>query len=285
MREAHLRYLLVAALVVVAGYGLHVALSEQPGESPVDAAATTPTRTPTPTTTESAEELAPGLTDEGVTDASNLSDAHTNRLRNTSYTVVAVQTTWNENRSIYWTVDSHARVSTGGSPVHFVWNTSGVPPDPSTFGSDVAIWHNDTHSFTRYVDRNGTANYSRSAPEQDMLGSTPGRGAFIRSIFGAVNTTVVERIDHDETTLYRVVSTSQPRWELVSDRPRSNYTLSALVDSSGLVHRYQVSYDVHVDDSTHHVSRTWRLSAVGSTTADQPVWIDEAKNATAEREG
>lgn len=280
MREVHLRYLLAVALVVVAGYGLHLAVSEQAGESPADASATTPTRTPVETATESPEQFAPGLTEAGVTDARALAGAHGDRLRNTSYTVVAVRTTWNENRSIHWTADSHARVGAGGSPVQFVWNTSGSPPDSSTLRADVAIWHSDTHSFTRFVDRNGTANYSHSAPQRDMLGSTPGSGTSIHSLLGAVNTTAVERIDAGDGTLYRVVSTSQPHSALF-DRSRSNYSLSALIDSSGLVHRYRVSYDVHEDGRTRHVTRTWRLSDVGSTTVEKPPWLDEARNATA----
>lgn len=283
MREAHLRYLLAAALVAVAGYGVYSAAPQQTGEVPVASAATT-TQTPVPTTTGPPEQLAPGLTRDGVTDASTLAGAHADQVRNDSYTVVVAGTTWNANRSVYWRVDSYARVGAGGSPVLFVWNTSGVPPDVSTLRSDIAIWHNDTQSFARHVDANGTAHYHRSAPERDVLGSTPGRGPAIRSLFGAVNTTVVERIERNDTTLYRVVSTAQPR-SMVSDRPRSNYSLSALVDSSGLVHRYRVSYDVHEDGRTLHRSRTWRLSAIGTTTVGEPAWLDDAVNATANRGG
>ena len=286
MRESSLRYLLAVALVVVAGYGAYVGVSEYAQEPPNAASAATPTETPAVTTTDESpeRELAPGLTWDGVTDPSNLSSAHANQLRNTSYATALVETTWSENRSTHWHVDAHTRVGANGSPVSFAWNTSGVPPGAGPLTVDVALWHNGTHSFTRYVDQNGTADYRRSSPERDLLAGVPGRGSFVRSIFGSVNTTVVERIEDDGTTLYRVVSTSQPRYASVSDRPRSNYSLSALVDSSGLVHRYHVAYDVHDDGQTLHVSRTWRLSAVGTTTVEQPPWVDEAKNATANRD-
>lgn len=283
MREAHLRYLLAAALVVVAGYGVYTA-APQAGESSAPSATTAPTPTAVPTTEEPAEKLAPGLTSEGVTDVWALSSAHANQLRNTSYTAVSVGSTWNDNRSFVWNVYATTQASHANSSVYFTRNVSGTTSPTGGLGRNVVLWHNDTHSFTRYVRQNGTVTYRQTTPTQDLLRGNPATESFVAPLFGSTNTTIVERIERNGTTLYRVISTSQPESETAAGIDRSNHSVSALVDSSGLVHRYQLSYDIHqAADSTLHISRTWRLTGVGSTTVTKPEWVDEARKETTSR--
>lgn len=282
MREEHLRYLLAVALVVVAGYGVYIAISEQASESPAaESAATTPTPTPVPTTEAPPEKLAPGLTDEGVVDPWNLSHAHANALLNTSFSRYTATVRWSSDGRYATQVTSHVRVASGGYPMHFARNVTGDDPGVNLVSADVEVWREGNVSYVR-TTANGTTNYQRTTPSRDLYSGPVTGWDDIYSLFSAVNTTTVERIERDGTTLYRVVSTSQPESDQFRGS-RSNYSLSALVDSSGLVHRYRVSYDLHEDDRTLHLSRTGRLSAVGSTTVERPAWVEEAENATAGR--
>lgn len=283
MREAHLRYLLAAALVVVAGYGVYSAAPQQAGESPAESAAT-PTATPPGTaTTAPPEQLAPGLTDEGVVDSWALSHAHANVLLNASFSVSSVETRWASDGSHRSRSAGYVQVTEGGTPLYFARDISGDDRGPSELDADVELWREENVSYARFVSENGTS-YRESTPTQDILSGPITGWDAIYTLFTGTNTTTVERVERNATTLYRVVSTSQPRPGL-STRERSNYSLSALIDPSGLVHRYRVTYDAHEDGRTLHVARTWRLSSVGSTTVEQPGWLDEARNATAEREG
>lgn len=280
MREAHLRYFLAAALVVVAGYGVYSAAPQQAGESPAESAATTPTATPPGTaTTAPPEQLAPGLTDEGVVDSWALSHAHANVLLNASFSVSSVETRWTSDGSRRVVATGTTRVAEGGTPLYFAREVAGDDPGPTVIDADIELWRTENVSYTRFVSENGTS-YRESTSTQDILSEPATAWDGIYTLFVGVNTTTVERVERNATTLYRVVSTSQPRPGL-STRERSNYSLSALIDPSGLVHRYRVTYDAHEDGRTLHVTRTWRLSGVGSTTVEQPGWLDEARNATA----
>lgn len=282
MREEHLRYILAAALVVVAGYGVHLAVTEQAGGPPAgQSPATTPTPTPVPTTETPPEQLAPGLTWDGVVDPWNLSHAHANALLDTSFSTSAVIVRWSSDDRYATQATSHVRVAAGGSPMHFARNVTGDDPGPNQVAADVEVWREGDVSYVKTTSNDAT-NYHRTTPSRDLYSGPVTAWDAIYSLFAGVNTTTVERVERDGTTLYRVVSTSQPESDRFG-RSRSNYSLSALVDSSGLVHRYRVSSDVHEDDRTLHLSWTWRLSAVGSTTVEQPPWVEEAKNATADR--
>lgn len=280
MREAHLRYLLAAALVVVAGYGVYTA-APQGGESP--AVSTPPTGTPTPvlTTEGPSDVLAPGLTWEGVVDPWNLSHAHANVLSNTSYSTSSASVRWTTNGSYASRSVGYVRVAEGGRPFHARFGSAG---DERTgrFEPDVEIWAETNTSYVRYGSGNGT-HYRKTGASQDPFRGSVTNWDTIYSRFSGVNTTTVEEIAQNGTIRYRVVSTSQPAPKLFSHR-RSNYSLSTLVGPDGLVYRYQESFDLHGGDRTIHVTQTWRLSNVGSTTVSEPGWVETARNATAGQE-
>lgn len=280
MREVHLRYLLAAALVVVAGYGVYTATPQGADESPA-ASATTPTRTPAPTTTESPEQLAPGLTD-GDVDAWTLSHAHADALSNTSFTVASTRTIRDANGTLRLHDSYTHRIAAGGWPSRVTSNTTANRArDLGYVGyHDVESWNNDTVSLFAITRENGSTIYQRRGARE--VGSDATRWSDLYQLLGTVNATVVDRIETDGTTRYVVVSTSQPDPQAFR-YPRTNVTVMAVVDEQGLVHRYTTSYDTYRSDEWVHVTRTVRFLAIGRTTVEKPPWFDEALNATADR--
>lgn len=284
MREAHLRYLLAVALVVVAGYGVYIAISEQAGESPAaESAATTPTRTPAPTTTGTpSEELAPGVTRDSV-DAWTLSHAHRERLQDASFTVASTRTIRDANGTLRLQASTTHRIAAGGWPSRVTSNvTANRARELGYVGhSDVDVWQNDTISLFAVTLENGSTIYQRRGAHEVTRDAT--HWSDLYQLLGTVNTTVVERIDTNGTTRYVVASTSQPD-SRVFRTPRANVTLIAVVDEDGLVRRYTVSYDTSRDDEWIHVTRTVRFLAIGRTTVEKPPWFDDAMDATANRD-
>ena len=276
MRETHLRYLLAAALVVVAGYGVYTA-APQSGDS-LRSTGTTPVGTPTQpipisTTAKPSEQLAPGVTWNGVVDPWNLSHAHANTLLNNSFRISTVETQWTSSGSNSSRSMGYVRAEAGGSPLHSTFEVSA--------DAELEIWREANASYTRYDSGNETK-FRRAPRANDRLAGPITSWDAIYTLFASVNTTTVEQVNRNGTVRYRVVSTSQPPQELFTNR-RSNYSLSALVAPNGLVYRYQEIYDLHSGGRTLHVSRTWRLSNLGSTTVTEPAWVDEARNATTSR--
>jgi hypothetical protein len=278
MREAHLRYLLAVALVVVAGYGVHLAISEQAGESPAESAATTPTRTPAPTTTETPGELAPGLTRDGV-DAWTLSQAHRERLRDTSFTVASTRTIRDANGTLRLHGSYTHRIAAGGWPSRMTSNTTATRIRELGYAGyyDVESWNNDTVALFAITRENGSTIYQRRGAHEVASGAT--HWSDLYQLLGTVNTTVVDRLETNGTTRYVVVATSQPD-SRVFGTPRANVTVTVVVDEEGLAHRYTASYDTYRNDEWIHVTRTVRFLAIGRTTVEKPTWFDDAMNAT-----
>lgn len=246
----------------------------------------TPTVTPAPVPAE--ESLAPGVSDEGVTNPRALADAHADVISNTSYrltvnrTVRAANGTLRERLSLELALatDRSYRVDTATAgpeaPVFL-----GTPPANATF------WSNGS-TYVRKLTRDGQTTYNTFDPVegagtwQYWARTVPFGGeqatprAFLRRTFGAVDTEVVGRTGANGTTVYRLRgNATAERLDAEVANPR-NVSLVATVTEGGLVASLSLRYVGTMDGERVRVTRTVAYSDVGSTTVEPPPWFDRA---------
>ena len=284
MRRSVAAALLALSVVLAGCNGLVLGGDGTPEETltPVDV----PTDDPTPTPV---SQLAPGLTGEGVTDAFALGDAHASVLDDTSYTMVENSTVVYSNGSIYsrWTTD--ARLAANDSRYYVVQNGSVGKSVDGTDTYRMALWSDGERALLAEERNNDTSYRSPRSPEGESvppveaLGPDPTNREAIYAHFGAVETRVVNRTTRNDAMLYRVEATemtSSVAFERVWRNPR-NLSMTALVDSQGLVHEYRLHYTATLNGDTIEVTRRVRYTALGDTTVERPSWYDEAvENAT-----
>lgn len=263
---------LAVCLVVVLG-GVAGATAVSPAtERPED-----PTRA-------SPGDLSPGLSENGVTDPLALAKAHERTLQNVSFTISA----------------SFEYRRPNGTLIGYGSTTSRVAPDATSFYTVTTQTNrNETrrmgvahYTMERWADENRTLT-ARSVPgAPPEYGDRSRTDAHVRpdsgwetlyTAFDAVDTAVVNRTERNGTTLYRVVSTSQPRPNSVY-ADDATYGVTALVGSDGIVRTFQLSHETTFDDRPAMVTRTIRVTEVGNTTVERPAWSDRAtENATLDR--
>lgn len=67
-----------------------------------------------------------------------------------------------------------------------------------------------------------------------------------------------------------------------SDAEVTDYEATMLVDEQGVVHQFDVSVQTESENGERSISLSMTLSDVGETTVEEPSWLDEAQNQTAE---
>lgn len=286
MRRFGLRTALIATLVVLAGCSGLLGptgsatgpVAETAGTESATTGSTTGSNGGWGTTTGADERaaLAPGLSEDGVTDPWDLAEAHANVLRNASYTVSSAETNWYANGSLAGQTASTTRFGSNGSAAF----SNRVNPGSGMASPDGVrrydAWSNDSAAFSRSELANGSVEYTR-LPELPILGDPTGRDS-LYGIYASYEFDVVDRFDRNGTTYYRLVSTG------VTDANAgrfSNASVAVLLDETGLVREYHVTGEQSVGSGTYHVDRTVRYTHVGDTTVERPGWIDAAAaNAT-----
>jgi hypothetical protein len=235
-----------------------------------------PTETPT-TTPSNSVRLAPGLTEHGVEKPFVLATAHSNVLENRSYTVRSRHVERYANGTLRTRAVSVTRVAANDS-YYYTTNTTGVVPG---FGDArhvrLTIWSNGTDRFRALtVDQNTTYDRVSQVFRSDLTNSQR-----LSTLFVALNTTVTEKIVHENgTTRYRVKSTgvgvpdSLATIEGVDSM--SNVSFTALIAPNGVVYEYTLSYTATLDGKTINVTQEVKFDEVGETTVDRPTWVDEA---------
>lgn len=266
--------LTVALLVVLAGCSGFV------GDEPTGADPTTET----PTTTDEPSEVAPGLSEDGVTDARELAEAHREALRGSSHTQLVEETIRDEDGEVIETVRSESRVAADGDRRHAITEIDSDPSEIQPFPyAEVEIWSNETTIY-RQVTPNGTVEYH----EGSELPSTWGTGRWheLHSLFGALDVTV-EETDDGAIPDYRV-ETAEPAPSPDYPRDASNVSLTATVEPSGFVSEHTVEYETTLDrgdereEQSVTITRTVTLADRGETTVREPDWVSEARNETGE---
>jgi hypothetical protein len=270
MRRA-LGMVLIAVLVVLAGCsGVLGGGGGEPTETVTPAAVPTDEPTPTPV-----PRLAPGLTRQGIENASALIGAHTSLLQNRSFTQKSNTTGVAQNGSSLFQTISTSRSGPAGEKVYTVSERNGSYGSPSdlSFPVRTEVWANDERLFRKRTYANGTATYDRF---EQRYGASGAGLIYLLEPFGTANTSVTTR-ERNGTTLYLVQGESQGE----SAFRQGNVSLRLLVDSRGLIHSYRTVREIPSDESLARVVSETRISKVGATDApERPSWVGEAMNRT-----
>jgi len=213
-------------------------------------------------------QLAPGLTEAGVTDAWALAQAHHDSLDNVTYTE-------RSHRSVHTNETLLQNVSTTlmrghGERYIYEFRTYGTEDAPIP---NLTVFRNDSTLVQRISYENGTVAYT--GPENAATPQTEQYGN-VYSTLSASNTTVVGSVERNSTTLYHVTSVGAPS-ESSAYAGVSNYEMSALVDSDGLVHEYELSYSTTRDGQAVNIADSLRFTHLGETVVQPPEWVVEVE--------
>ncbi|PSQ27305.1 hypothetical protein BRD09_08790 [Halobacteriales archaeon SW_10_68_16] len=220
-----------------------------------------PAATPTP----EPEEYPPGVSGEGVVDATTLADAHDRAIENTSYTLVS-------NRTVRYTNGTVAsalfvRVELAADRSFFVRTSTAGPDGPEFLGKPPAageFWSNGT------VYVRAQEGHARET---------------IASVFADVPTEVTGVRTVDGTTVYRLAGegTVEGDFSKAGSDAVGNVSLTAQVTESGILRRMDLSYVTFLAGQSVRVEWTVRYDDVGTTTVERPSWFDRAvaENASA----
>jgi hypothetical protein len=270
MRRA-LGMVLIAVLVVLAGCsGVLGGGGGEPTETVTPAAVPTDEPTPTPV-----PRLAPGLTEQGIENASALVAAHASFLQTRSFTRHSNTTALASNGSALLREVSTLHAGQKGEGVRLVWKSNGSYGYPRSEVSPVRteIWSKSKRLFLKRTYPNGTTTYEQVRADE-QYGTGAGRFRYRLEPFGTANTTVTQRFTRNGTTLYRVRGTAQADW-------RGNTTLRLLVDSRGVIHKYRTARRFPSERNISKITHETRFSGIGTTGApERPSWVDTAMNRT-----
>lgn len=234
------------------------------------------TTTTAETTTTDAPRLAPGVAEDGVTDALALAEAHGDVLRDQSYASNATWTTRYANGSLASRTHRASRVDGPQLWFRFENRDEGVVP---TF-PETTYWRNESASFARLVAADGSVSYRRS-PDVSGLRFDPGEWAeHVYGVVGSGSFAVAGEETRDGRTLYRLEST-EPFTVVTAGSTGENASAWLLVDARGLVHEYRLAYDATRQDEPVRTTVHVEFAGVGSTTVERPAWVERAENETA----
>lgn len=260
------RPLVVALLVVLGGVGGATAFST----------AATDAGEPTQET-----DLPPGLSADGVTDPLALADAHQEALRDASYTISTTHEVRRPNGTLIGHGTTTSKVAPGGESFHTVATRTYRSANGSLGLEHVetATWVDGDRAVTaRDLPDRPTEYGERSAANPSLRPETGWDDLY--TAFSSVNTTVATQTEQNGTTLYKVVSTSQPESESVYAGD-ATYSAVAFVGSDGIVRTFRQTYPTTYDDRPAIATRTVRVTAVGDTDVERPAWADKVDgNAT-----
>lgn len=252
-----LRPVALALLVVLAGCAMPS--GSQPSETKPTASAT-PTPSPTasvtatPSSTPPSEQqptLPPGVTMSGVENASALLDAHRESLRAAGFRI-------DETRA-------DAQFSYAAAA-----NYSAYRVIPGQTTDAPAVWANESLTLAREQRDNETV-YQRPP----RLWPGPARltaAESLRTLFGAAEYAVDGTEPCGERTCVALTATGSARFE--------NFSARALVDASGVVHRFHATYGAG-ENGTRMTEYRLVLSQRGNVTVSRPPWADAAIENTA----
>lgn len=251
----------------------------------------TPTAGVTPAAVPETQTYPPGVTESGVTAPDALADAHSGFVANTSYTIVSNRTIRYRNGTLASRLDVRVRLAADRQFLAAV-ETAG-PSAPLLLGDPPArarFWSNGS-VYVRSLTAGGPTRYNEFTPPDAFVatwrywrstvpfGGQDGHDReTISGLFGDIPTAVAGRESVDGTTVYRLVGDSARAGSFakVGSGPVGNVSLEAQVSVSGVVRRFDLSYDTTMDGRAVTVHWTLRYLDVGNTTAERPPWYDRA---------
>lgn len=184
-----------------------------------------------------------------------------------------------------YTLESN--VSLTGEDSSLVQNASGqvdLENDRQYVVQFASLFGNQT--IYRYTADNTT--YQRVEPESGETQYDTTQGGQITS--PAINTDNVDAFEweqqgtetHEGVDVTRYEATGVANYSaLPTDAGEGNvsdFSATLLVSADGVMHEYNVGYTQESSGSTQQVSLRYAASDVGSTTVEEPGWLDEAQN-------
>lgn len=286
-----MRWRLVVPLLVVVVAGCS-GLSPPAGVAGTETGTLTPVSVPAQSTpvggtsqsTTPANQLAPGLTTEGVTDPFALADAHQTRLVNQSYTRITHTTLAGPNGTLRVTHEV-LRVATGGRTYHLTASSESDESYPvSAFAPQLEIWYADGPALFR-VGEGETVSYrvGTTGTLGGPVGDISGEDRLV-GLYGTVDRWSVQpAIGWDEPLL--VLESREPpdddvlRLPTLVENPR-NAELELVTTGDGRVVSHRLRYDATFDGQPVQIVRRVRFVKVGTTTVTEPAWLEEARSET-----
>lgn len=257
---------LVVALLVLAGCNTITDQSDPaPERPPTVTPAPVPSDAPTPTP---GLGIVPGLSGAGV-NGSTLYRAHLDALADRSFTVESASTVSFANGSTVNTTRTIARVAGARMLVRYEYSHGSSP-----FGEDVRaveLWGSRRRSLSATIYDNGSVTAGRL---YQYLGRPRAFASNALTPIGALTTArsrVTSRVRRNGTLLFRVVGTTGGGASGTDEA-----TVRALVDSSGRVHRANITSRAPETANVSRRTTIVRYTAVDSTILDRPAWYDTA---------
>lgn len=236
-----------------------------------DDSPTEETVTPAPVPTETAA-LPPGVSAAGVS-AEALASAHERRLRTTNYTLVSRQRIVGEDGTLRTTNRTRA-VSAGGETYAGRFDRTVIDFPLRTLPMTIEYWTNESVYASRQLLSGSATVYgwSRDGGHSEDVDES----GVVARVLRAVDTSVVKR----ERGVV-VVGSDLRRPETLPHPPYldgpHNVSLTATVDSDGVVTRWRLAYDARIENRTVRVVRETRITDIGTTTVDRPDWVSTAR--------
>lgn len=271
----------LAIVVVAAGCAAPLGPSpstDTPTESnPPNDTATSPTNHGTPDETET---LPPGVTSDGIQNASRLLAAHVAVLNETGFVGVGNGNGTIVRNGILVDVESHQRnvVATNASP--YLRNRTVVA---GPVRMEWEAWGNESVELRRTKEGDGWS-YNRREPAAPFtLAGKALLGPYLEGGVYALNGS--ETVDGE--TRYRLETTEVGDAEALGEAlPDATERITAfeatvVVDARGRIHsvRATAEYVIRGQDATHQLE--YRLEALGATVT-RPDWADTAREETGE---
>jgi hypothetical protein len=221
----------------------------------------------------------PGVDADRVTDANELLRTHTETLESQSFTVRS-RTTVTEPGADYRVVTGRTwRVDPTGTVRGSVTGRSQTVGDaPERYGrrpDERAAWREGSTTYRRTLS-DGAATYRRV----DLFNSSVKLSAALQrqSLYrlGTRRNATVERVTRDGTPHYRIAA------RLNDTAVTTNASMTVLVGTDGVVHRFETRQTVQYRSGKRVVTRSVRFEDVGTTAVERPDWVTSAVNATAD---
>lgn len=268
----------VALLLVLAGCGAQPVPPVSPAPVPADTADPTDT---------SGRSIAPGLTEDGVTNPLRLSYAHDAVVRNASVTATLERVRRYRNGSLFSA--ERRRVAASADRVRVDSTLAERGPGATYFpaGGSAEFWTDGTR-YLQYLERNGSVSYGgvpadryAGRPRTD-LPLVPGGGRVL-VLFDGLDVRVVGNDTVDGRRVYHLAASAAeaPPGLAAAEGVRDVRELSvtATVDDRGVLRSYRLEYVAVVGDTRLDVVTTGTYDDVGSTTIERPAWYEEARQA------
>lgn len=284
------RALAAVLLVALAGCSSVVVGTESPTVTPVDVpSGGTPVGDAATATATPGNRLAPGLTEDGVTDPFALADAHRASVENRSFTAEHHRSIRAGNGTLR-SVDRRVRVAPGGAPYYLVRSSQSHPDYPvESVARHVELWFDGTESLFRVGVENPTFERGVADRPTGPVDDVTYHDRLV-VLYSRLDWRVAAKdVDSVGTAYYdlRADGPSDPQALAVPALVSAPENVSArvVVTGDGRVHRLRVSYDARIDGRRVRVDRALRFDLVGRTTVERPGWYDAAVNATGKSPG